>query len=177
MVISDFISQLATRTGDDPREIELYARRLREAGLFPDRTTVRKLPISASDAANLILALLAADHAAKAAEAVKSYSDLRPDRSAPAKSLIDFLVFVLEHAHSDRKLRQQLAAESVLSVFRRARSAEFRIGAGVAPRNAIRFTGPETRPPHREVEARLPGMLLVQLSFVLADLPVPHHLA
>jgi hypothetical protein len=186
MVISDFISKFAELTGDDPREIVLYARRLREAELFPDRTVVRKLTISTADAANLVLAVVAADHPAKAGEALQRYSDLpgatdHPgSRHAPAKvktkTLGVFLEDVLRRAHSDKTLHDWVS-RGAFWVNRQGRAAAFRPDPRDATKD-INFRGAISRPgKRREALGWLDGRVLVELSYALADLPIPHHTA
>jgi hypothetical protein len=172
MIVSALITRLAADLPRNPREIELYVRRLREAKMFPERTNVRKLPITSGHAASLILAIMAAENAARAAEAVKVYGDLRPDRPAPAKTLIGFLALVLERAHSDRNLRRDINL-GTLSVLRDRPIAMWTKHNG----DKITFRAASVQPfAGWTFEAHVQGTALVLLSFAIADIPEPQHL-
>ncbi len=169
MKISGFITVMGRITGRDPREIELYARRLREAGYFPERSEVRKQPIKPQDAANLLLAILAADHAAKAPDALEQYKSLAADDGWAGKTLIGFLTKTLADAHSDHKL-QKLLNLGTLSVLRVVPMAIF-TGREV---KEIRFRPPHSlNIPESTVEQRISGTTLVSLSYMIAGLPHP----
>jgi hypothetical protein len=174
MLVSDFMDRMTAITGWPSREIDLYARRLREGGLFPDRTSVRKVPIALADAVNLLVALMASDSARQAVEAVKLFGELRAEPVQPEKTLSGFLQMVLKKAHADAALRRRLF-DGRLSVVRRPRAARF---ADSQNKQLIGFFPDGNQIPGRAMalEMHLQGRALMRLSYELADIPVPQHI-
>jgi hypothetical protein len=176
MKIAEFITTMGRITGRDPREIELYARRLREAGFFPERSEVRKQPIKPQDAANLLLAIMAADHAAKAPDALQEHRSLTADDDWAGKTLIGFLTNALANAHSDHKLQRFLNLDmGKLSVLRVVPMAILSVPeAAGKQRREIRFRPSYSHNiPESWVEQRVRGTTLVSLSYAIAGLPHP----
>lgn len=177
MLASEFVNELARARDWDPREVERYARYLREARLFPDRVGGRRTPITVAFATNLLIAVAAADNATKAADAVERYSPLRSDRVAIGKTLGEFVNRILDSARKDAKMFHA-AKLGTLSFRNGAPGAVFRGWQGHwAKGTEIIFRGPGSPLPRIVTETHVSGDLLASLSITIADLPQPKHLA
>ena len=173
MLASDFVNRIAKEMGRDPREIERYTRYLREAALFPERVGGRKAPITADAAANLLLAVLAADNATHAAEAAREYGALRSKSGVNVETLHGFLTRILERGHSDGVLRRSFGA-ATLTVFLGGYGAMLNPG-----RNDEKLFRPANLGARPKIlfQSNIDGSLLLGLSFAIADKPEPQHLA
>ena len=75
-ILSELIGTISQVVRIPEKDVALYARRLREAGLLPQSTGRFHPQVDHRDCARLVTALLAADNARNASEAVRAYEPL-----------------------------------------------------------------------------------------------------
>jgi hypothetical protein len=178
LTLSEFIDRLAGELGMRAKELELYARWLREAKMLPDRTGGRKVAIGPNDAAVLVIAVIAAPYAAQSALAAANYVDLRRIDTEESGTILPgvrnlrALVAAALRPHDD-KADADFFKTGLIEITRGVPVAQFRSG-----RIRLSFqhfgSGPHARGP-LAVTASLGTDVLVRLSDAMASTATGPH--